>query len=74
MPSNNEKFSEVISSPTEAAAETVNGTVAVEEQTTPAKLSNGLDDQSAFLPTKTVLVVFIGLSIATACTFLEQTM
>ena len=39
-----------------------------------ATLANGLEDQTAFLPAKQVIVVFLGLSVAVACSFLEQTM
>lgn len=34
----------------------------------------GLDDQTNFLPTKQVIMVFLGLSIALACSMLDQTM
>ena len=34
----------------------------------------GLEDQTNFLPTKQVIMVFMGLSIALACSMLDQTM
>ena len=34
----------------------------------------GLEDQTNFLPTKQVIMVFLGLSIALACAMLDQTM
>lgn len=33
----------------------------------------GLTDQTNFLPTKQVITVFMGLSVALACAFLDQT-
>lgn len=36
--------------------------------------ANGLQDQTNFLPTRQVIIVFLGLSVALACAFLEQTM
>ena len=33
-----------------------------------------LDDQTNFLPTRQVIMVFMGLSIALACSMLDQTM
>ena len=41
----------------------------VEEQS-----PHGLTDQTNFLPTKQVIMVFLGLSVALACSFLDQTM
>ena len=35
---------------------------------------HGLTDQTNFLPTKQVITVFMGLSVALACSFLDQTM
>lgn len=34
----------------------------------------GLEDQTNFLPTRQVILVFLGLSIALACSMLDQTM
>ncbi|KIP12091.1 hypothetical protein PHLGIDRAFT_62405 [Phlebiopsis gigantea 11061_1 CR5-6] len=39
------------------------------EETSP----HGLTDQTNFLPTKQVIMVFLGLSVALACSFLDQT-
>lgn len=36
--------------------------------------SHGLTDQTNFLPTRQVITVFMGLSVALACSFLDQTM
>ena len=35
---------------------------------------HGLTDQTNFLPTRQVIMVFCGLSVALACSFLDQTM
>ena len=35
---------------------------------------SGLTDQTNFLPTRQVITVFLGLSVALACSFLDQTM
>ena len=34
----------------------------------------GLTDQTNFLPTRQVIMVFLGMSVALACSFLDQTM
>ena len=34
----------------------------------------GLDDQTNFLPSRQVIMVFLGLSIALSCAMLDQTM
>ncbi|EJT98276.1 MFS general substrate transporter [Dacryopinax primogenitus] len=47
------------------------------EHPTPSKERDGgilLQDQSNFLPTKQVVIVFLGLGVALTCSFLEQTM
>jgi hypothetical protein len=36
--------------------------------------SNGLTDQTNFLPARQVIAVFMGLSVALMCSFLDQTM
>lgn len=45
------------------------------QQSSPGEASPaGLTDQTNFLPTKQVITVFLGLSVALACAFLDQTM
>jgi hypothetical protein len=45
------------------------------EQSSPeAPSPHGLTDQTNFLPTRQVITVFLGLSVALACSFLDQTM
>ena len=39
-----------------------------------AAAPEGLEDQTNFLPTRQVILVFLGLSIALACSMLDQTM
>lgn len=45
-----------------------------ETLTNPGCPPEGLEDQTNFLPTKQVVMVFMGLSIALACSMLDQTM
>jgi hypothetical protein len=54
----------------EEAAPTITAVDAIIEP----KTTDDLADQTNFLPTKQVIMVFIGLSVALACSFLDQTM
>lgn len=49
-------------------------TPTVLDATPPSKTPVALVDQTNFLPTKQVIMVFMGLSVALACSFLDQTM
>lgn len=44
------------------------------EDASPEAPPSGLTDQTNFLPTRQVITVFLGLSVALACSFLDQTM
>ncbi len=48
----------------------------VVDNVTPTKEEppQGITDQTHFLPTRQVITVFLGLSVALACSFLDQTM
>ena len=46
----------------------------IDEQEVVVTLPHGLTDQTNFLPTRQVIIVFCGLSVALACAFLDQTM
>lgn len=45
-----------------------------EEKVATESSPHGLTDQTNFLPTRQVIMVFCGLSVALACSFLDQTM
>ncbi|KAH7102879.1 MFS general substrate transporter [Auriculariales sp. MPI-PUGE-AT-0066] len=69
----------VLSATNAAAAAPIAGVKLAEQPVAPPvdditkPVANGLQDQTAFLPAKQVVAVYMGLSLALLCSFLDQT-
>ncbi|KAH7097412.1 MFS general substrate transporter [Auriculariales sp. MPI-PUGE-AT-0066] len=79
MATHNEGGDVPVLSATNAAAAPIAGVKLAEQPVAPPvdditkPVANGLQDQTAFLPAKQVVAVYMGLSLALLCSFLDQT-